>query len=99
MHVPLYVDAVQVTEENMNEVADWCGGQVRPAKDEKSRPYIWVNVLKPMTSRQSQAFPNDWVLKTKAGYKIYTPNAFENLFVEVTEKTFDDKMQSVLDRA
>ena len=73
--VPLYVDVVLVTEENMAQVADWCGGIVKEAKNGK--PFIKVNVMRPISDRQTMAYVGDRVLSTDQGYKVYTPKAFE----------------------
>lgn len=86
VHSPLYVDAVQVTSVNMDEVAKWCGGKVmndEAGKVEES--YIKVEVIRPQRLRQSQAFIDDWVLKTAKGYKVYTPRAFAKDFSLVVE--------------
>lgn len=74
---PLYVDAVQVTEENFQEVATWCQGEIKTFADDKrvsqetlddashealKKMYIHVRVHHPKTSRQTQAKLGDWIL-------------------------------------
>lgn len=81
---PFYIDAVQVTEENIEEVAKWCGGDVRTNSD--ARKYIKVRVHRPFGDRQTQAFIGDWVLYSVSGYKVYTPRAFANAFEEAVLK-------------
>lgn len=71
------VDAVEVTAENMEEVAKWCGGDVRTKDGQK---YIRVRVYRPIGDRQTQAFVGDRVLYAGTGYKVYTPGAFEKSF-------------------
>ena len=89
---PFYVDAVQVTLDNMEEVASWCRGDVRKAEnsegDKTLVPYIKVRVHRPLTERQTQAFAGDWILYAGTGYKVYTQKAFEKSF-EVAQS--DDK--------
>lgn len=86
---PFYVDAVQVTAENMEEVAKWCEGDLRKtskpegAQDEM---YIRVRVQKPLNDRQTKAFVGDWVLYTSTGYKVYPPKSFDKSFVPVNEE-------------
>ena len=80
MHIPLYVDAVQVTAENMPDVAKWCGGKVSSTDDANQNQYVKVFVTKPLRSRQTMAFVDDWVLKTPSGFKVYTPKAFVKAF-------------------
>lgn len=78
---PLYVDAVQVTEENFADVAEWCSGEVKNSESENPHHrFIAVKVTNPMNPRQSQAKQGDWILYTKKGYKVYTPRAFHSSF-------------------
>lgn len=76
---PFEVEAVQVTAENIQDVAKWCTGEVvenAPNED----IHIKVRVLRAMTPRQTQAFVGDWVLYAGTGYKVYTNKAFKNSF-------------------
>lgn len=82
---PLYVDAVQITAENFDEVAAWCQGTVEtedqgPHRGEK---FIRVRVQHPKSPRQTQAFVDDWILYTDRGYKVYTNKAFTLSFDKV----------------
>lgn len=75
---PFDVDAVQVTAENMDEVARWCQGNVVDnGRDDK---HIKVRVIRVLSERQTQAFVTDWVLYAGTGYKVYTNRAFKNSF-------------------
>ena len=76
---PLYVEAVQITPENLDAVAEWCQGQVKQEERERVR-YIRVRVHNPITPRQTKAFIGDWILYTTKGYKIYPNNAFVSTF-------------------
>lgn len=90
---PFYVDAVQVTEENMEEVAKWCQGDVAtdpkaltaPEASGDDHPYVKVRVHRPLTERQTKAFVGDWVLYAGTGFKVYTPKAFEKSFERVSD--------------
>lgn len=80
---PFNVDAVQVTLDNMEEVAKWCQGEVRtePGQPEADNvPYIHVRVHRPLNERQTKAYIGDWVLYAGTGYKVYTSKAFNNAF-------------------
>jgi hypothetical protein len=90
---PLYVDAVQVTEENMEEIAAWCQGDMRVLGAEDwtmgdeamvGSKYVHVRVHSPRSPRQTKAFAGDWILYTERGYKVYTTRAFEASFDPVT---------------
>ena len=93
---PLYVDAVQVTEENFVAIAKWCQGKIRSADGQTEFPYdaeinpaacyIHVRVHSPRTVRQSRAFVGDWLLYTEMGYKVYTTAAFEASFDKADNK-------------
>ena len=78
---PFRVNAVQVTKDNLDEVAEWCKGTVedREVKDGKG-VHVKVNVHRPMNERQTKAFVGDWVLESTLGLKVYTQRAFESSF-------------------
>jgi hypothetical protein len=95
---PIYVDAVQITEKNFVEVAEWCMGDILwqdgskvitsiadPAID-PSQQYIRVRVNNPKYLRQTMAYVGDWILYSPQGYKIYTKRAFEAAFELAEEK-------------
>lgn len=87
---PLIVEAVQVTEENFEELASWCQGSIRnndgtPYTDGVVEPrsqHIHVRVHNPRSGRQTKAFVGDWLLYTELGYKIYNTKAFLGSFDE-----------------
>lgn len=74
---PFEVEAIQVTAENMDEVAQWCGGTVTTEGDTK---FIKVEIDRVLNERQTKAFIGDWVLKQNDSYKIYTSKAFRKSF-------------------
>lgn len=92
---PLYVDAVQLTEENFEEVSLWCQGTITRRDGEPlhredgalviepKKMLINVRVHSPKSIRQTQAQVGDWLLYTDRGYKVYTPQAFEATFSRV----------------
>lgn len=78
---PLYVDAVRITEENFDEIAEWCQGEVQQEETPGgTKRYIKVRVHNPKNTRQTQAIVGDWLLYTERGYKIYTSKAFHASF-------------------
>ena len=77
---PFYVDSVQVTDANMDEVADWCDGTVITTPKER---YIKVKVKRPTNHRQTTAMVGDWVLVSEYGYKVFSPRNFEMKFSKV----------------
>lgn len=83
------VEAIQVTDENMAEVADWCGGEVTSLNGEGMRFYIVVPTLKAKTFRPNMAFAGGWVLKTGLGFTVYTRKGFTTSFEPRDENKFE----------
>lgn len=90
MRKPFVIDAVQVTEDNVHEVALWCGGSVMetiPEIAEKlgkpAQTFIKVPVSNAINERQTQARPTDWVMRANKGFKVYTNQAFNKCFESV----------------
>ena len=87
---PLIVDAVRVTEDNFDELALWCQGDIQHDSTLNMR-LIRVRVHTPKIPRQTQAFVGDWILYTEKGYKVYSDRAFMQSFSEDTEETESNK--------
>jgi hypothetical protein len=88
---PFEVDAVQVTADNMSEVANWCGGEVLT---DNGNNFVKVSVERFLNERQTKAFNGDWVLKAGTGYKVYTPKAFSKSFEPLTGVARDNATQA-----
>lgn len=76
---PFSVKAVQVTDENMEAVAEWCNGSIE--EDDAGKRHIKVKVENPLTERQTRAYVGDRVLYAGRGYKVYREHAFKKSFV------------------
>lgn len=79
---PFEVQAVQVSADNIYEVAKWCQGDLDSIRNEK---YIKVRVLHAANERQTQAYIGDWVLYAGTSYRVYTDKAFGKGFLPVEE--------------
>lgn len=87
------VDAVLVTEENFEDVAAWCGGKIVTVNEPEgglfdeshTHRHISVEVSRPLSRRQTEAYVGDWVLYASKGFKVYTNRPFQKNFVERTE--------------
>lgn len=77
---PFEIEAVQVTEENMPMVGDWCRGVIKRLN---GLHYIHVKTSRPMNARQTRAYPGDWVLRTAHGFKVYQDKPFHATFEKV----------------
>lgn len=73
---PFYIDAVQVTADNIEEVAKWAAGEVRTDNNSTNKKYIKVRVHRALNDRQTKAYVGDWVLYAGTGFKVYTSKAF-----------------------
>lgn len=94
------VQAVQVTPENMKQVAKWCAGKIMQDGEKEghlSRDYIKVRVAYPINERQTQAFLGDWVLKSGKSFKVYTNSAFEKSFEKTGMEDPSIKAESLVD--
>lgn len=96
------VEAVEVTVDNIAEAAEWVGGEIRHTKrvgdsEKVNVPYVKVDVHNPLNERHTKAFIGDWILKSDAGFKVYTQKAFERAFEVETIATGQVKMSTDAD--
>ena len=73
------VSYVEVTKENMHEVATWCGGSI-VTPDGDGEVYIHVTDKGVMNARQKKAFVGDLVLKSGNQFKSFTKSSFKKSF-------------------
>lgn len=81
---PLEVEAVQVTKDNLYEVAKWCQGLV--LTDKQGVKYVKVKVINSSANMLREADVGCWVLKSQRGFKVYTDEAFEYSFIPAEER-------------
>lgn len=78
------VTAVQVTEENMVELAGWAKGDVKTEQHgDKTVPYVKINVQRMSNPRFGKAYVGDWLVgmgKAKMTFRVYSNDAFHNSF-------------------
>lgn len=93
---PFDVEAVKVTIENIDEVAEWCKGRVTgPTRVEPtdvepythtvvdptpSKAFIEVPVKWAFSEDQKQAKIGTWVVFANNGFKVYSDRAFTKSF-------------------
>ena len=90
------VDAVRVTERNLDAVAAWCNGKIITVKESVestdgesssvSRRHISVEVARPLSRSQTEAHVGDWVLYASKGFKVYGNRPFQKNFFEKAEE-------------
>lgn len=84
---PFLIDAVQVTKDNMEEVAKWCGGTIETeTRGNRTIKFIQVPVSRPLNERQKHALIGDWVLYAGRSFKCYTAKAFADCFEKPSEE-------------
>lgn len=81
---PFTVSAVQVTLENVEEVANWCGGKVEMEKvklvgTETELPCIR---LQSQNKQEFTASLGHWIVELKGSFRTYKAPAFDASFVE-----------------
>ena len=76
---PLVVEAAQVNEENVYDIANWCGGKVKYID---GRHCIEVNILYSNTKSLTIAKPGMWILRSVRGFKVYGDKPFTHGFVK-----------------
>lgn len=79
------VEAVKITEENIIEVATWCGGLHIPAPgltgETNKQDYIHVAVSNPNSPTGNRAFPDSWLVREDfRRYRIVTNKVFKNSY-------------------
>jgi len=74
---PLFVDAVQVTAENLEKLAELCGGTIGR---KGHRQFIRLYLQYVRTPRQTVAFPGDWITKVGDTFKVWTNKSFRETF-------------------
>jgi len=84
------VQAIRVTEENMKELADWCGGQFKIETSGPhgglGDPYIQVAIGRVQGRPQhASAYVGDWVTRLSAGnnFRVYKSKSFLEAFQEI----------------
>jgi hypothetical protein len=77
--IPTEVEAIQITAENIEEVAKWCKSEIRNTVATDTVPaqrYIKVKVYRPLDDEQTKGTIGKWVSKRGNSFKVYTDKAF-----------------------
>lgn len=75
---PFAVQAIQITEENIAEVADFVEGTLSEKHD--GSPYILVN--RRGVPRDYRAYPGLWMTQRGTNIRFYSEKIFEDQFVQ-----------------
>lgn len=82
------VEAVRVTEENMQKVANWCDGRIygRQNLNEPLKLYVQFDAVGYSKHYAAKAFVGDWVIRVDGHFKHYTDNSFRRAYTKKTNK-------------
>jgi len=75
--IPREVEAVQVTADNMIEVAQWCGGTTGMAD---SVPFVRIRAQRHTPVQFTRALEGYWVVKLNKNYRVYSDDSFNRSF-------------------
>lgn len=78
---PFDIRAVQVTEEDMEAIAQWCNGKIYGVQnyDEAIKFYIQFKTIQ-FGPRIAKAFVGDWVILDRGNFKHYRDGKFQKDF-------------------
>lgn len=74
---PVTIEAMQITLDNLNEVAKWCKGFVRGESIRFVKP---KPLRKPNADNSHYAISGDYVVRTKYGFTVVKPKVFEEKY-------------------
>ena len=81
------VEAVQITEENLYLVAEWCGGRV--LRIGGGHKFIRVGVVRDNEYREAKVRPGDWLVTIADELWHFKDEDFKADFIKKTEKSLD----------
>lgn len=82
-----HVDAIRVTETNLDDLAVMCGGVVKsntPGLIIGRKPHIEICSSPYGTIVRMKAYIGDWIIRSGTNFEVYTNSQFEALFDPVT---------------
>lgn len=91
------IDAVQVTEENIEEVAKWCGGKAVTLDETVGGTTVTKKMVKMARTqgtpvRAIPAYIGDWVICESGGrFRVFKEHIFKKIFSPVEKLTAESK--------
>lgn len=81
-HIPVDVDAVQLTQENAEQVAAWCSGRVVEEYDLNDEKHVAINF--PTLDGIKHVSEGQMLVKSSAGhFMVHNAGFFETMFKPV----------------
>lgn len=89
---PFDVDAVQVTPQNAEEIAEWCGGKVGTAEYKVAGTKVPLNIVLvpgngPNVGRMVEARIGSWVVGHLGNFRVYQNKQLHNQFAKPENQT------------
>lgn len=89
---PFEVNAVQVTPQNAEEIAEWCGGKVGTIEYKLAGFKTPLNMVLvpgngPKSGQMVEARIGSWVVERQRNFRVYRKKQFEDAFVKGGEKS------------
>lgn len=93
------IEAMQITLDNVDEVAQWCGGEVIREAKASDPTDVWTAVTVPMISGPVDLAVGYYVIKNSRGrFEGMTATAFHQKYQgSLTQAPLPDKMQERVD--
>lgn len=85
---PFEVSAIEITEENQEELCRLVEGEIRfsgkeDTPDDKRNPFIWLTNEKKSFPRARSGYVGDFLVQFNSSWRVYTASAFANSFAPV----------------
>jgi hypothetical protein len=84
------VEAVRLNRAEIHKIAFWCGGAIMATDTGGREGNGALFILLPFKSnynKPNRAFMGDWILKDDDGFKVYSHEAFQGVFLKKTKDT------------
>ena len=84
---PFVVEAVEITEENIEEVALMIAQDGAVSKDDEGKPYILID--RRLVPSIHKAWPGYYMSRFDGKFRVFSPKAFANEFVQMSADLTD----------
>lgn len=85
-HIPVDVEAIKLTSENAEEVANWCGGRITHETDPFDENVKTVVIYFPTLDGNKRVAEGQYLGRSSAGnFMVYNAGFFETMFKALPE--------------
>jgi hypothetical protein len=80
-HIPVEVEAIQLTKENAEEVAAWCGGHIIEEVNPADHEDVYVGINFPTLDGNKRISEGQMLVRSSAGhFMVHNAGFFETMF-------------------